>query len=49
MPEQTARHAQGAIRRRGSRWQVDTTVGGRRVRRAAPSYEAAQEILSVIT
>jgi len=45
MLDDTARHATGTIRQRGSRWQVDTTVGGRRVRRAAPSLEAAERIL----
>ena len=49
MPEDTARHSQGTIRRRGSRWQVDTTIAGRRVRRAAPTYEAAQEILAELS
>jgi len=45
MRDEPARHTQGTIRRRGSRWQVDTTVNGRRVRRAAPSFEAARQIL----
>ena len=49
MPEQTVRHNQGTIRRRGSRWQVDTTIAGRRVRRAAPTYEAAHEILAELS
>lgn len=49
MPGETARHSEGIIRRRGSRWQVDMTVAGRRVRRAAPTYEAAQEILAELS
>lgn len=35
----------GRVRRRGSRWQVDAMVDGRRVRRAAASQEAAEEML----
>ncbi len=49
MPGQTDCHSEGTIRRRGSRWQVDTTVAGRRIRRAAPTYEAAQGILAELS
>jgi integrase len=36
----------GAIRQRGNRWQVDTMVGGRRVRRSAKTLEDARSLLA---
>lgn len=46
MHDETARHGTGTVRRRGSRWQVDATVDGRRIRRAAASIEEAEGILA---
>ncbi|MCR9095048.1 MAG: site-specific integrase [bacterium] len=45
MAEVTPRHKRGTVRRRGNRWQVDVVVDGRRVRRSAPTRDAANELL----
>ncbi len=49
MHETGERHNSGTIRQRGKRWQVDAMVNGRRVRRAAKSKKAAQELLTDLT
>lgn len=48
MAEVTARHRRGTVRRRGNRWQVDVVIGGRRVRRSAPTCDAANELLEAL-
>jgi hypothetical protein len=37
---------EGTIRQRGNRWQVDTTIDGRRIRRAARTRDAAEALLA---
>jgi hypothetical protein len=46
MARRHTRHRRGSIRRRGSQWQVDITLGARRVRRSAPSREDAEALLA---
>ena len=36
----------GTIRQRGKRWQVDTTINGRRIRKAAPARPDAEALLA---